>query len=695
MSDEGRGTVLPYHFVPAVRQSPRPGDLPYPAVRDGRHEGLLHHKFASGRTSGRLLCRLTTETPMVIGGERRAVDGEPAEVEPFLLDGRPAVPASSLRGMISAIAEAASNSALRVLDDRPFSYRRIARHALSELGEVIVERKAGETVYSLRPLPDPVRVGRRDSLEQPLQSWRRDRPCYYGLAFIDGRYRGRPVPWEKVEELPAAEQERYVRGIARVMAARERDLPLFIPYPPEDDSWTPVTIQPQAVERFHELADERTEASRERRGADLPFHPVGTERNPDPDDPRFRLKSGDLVFYATGEAGTEAVEIALSQIWRGRVETHGRANRARDFFRRIDPDLVPFDAARTGGQLTIAEQLFGFVSEGDVAEEAEAVPALASRVRFSFGRLEGDPPDCFMQPETLRILDSPKPPSPNLYFIDDAQPGRYIAKHHLDPTKHRPQGRKAYVHQRGSEGAAPDASPWRSLLPEDRPEMKSTVRPLRADLSFVFHIDFDNLSQDEMGLLLYALRPTREFRHKLGMGKPLGLGTVRLDVLGHFEVDRQARYRKQGLFAPRYARAWVAEAADLERLGDSYRTERQAAAKTAGSDRPEALRAAWRRRMDPRVRDALERLGEESFESSEVTVPLVEGGDPETETFAWFVANDRAGFRHGRALEPLGAKGTPWPRLEPHQPRKPPQSGRGRDSGPPRHRGSHPRGRRR
>ena len=40
-------------------------------------------------------------------------------------------------------------------------------------------------------------------------------------------------------------------------------------------------------------------------------------------------------------------------------------------------------------------------------------------------------------------------------------------------------------------------------------------------------VDFDNLSPRELGLLLYALKPAEGFRHKLGMGKPIGLGGVR------------------------------------------------------------------------------------------------------------------------------------------------------------------------
>ena len=62
-----------------------------------------------------------SEDDVVIGGRQ---DGEiPKVVRPFEIDGRPAVPASTLRGLISAVAEAASNSALRVVADTYYSVR--------------------------------------------------------------------------------------------------------------------------------------------------------------------------------------------------------------------------------------------------------------------------------------------------------------------------------------------------------------------------------------------------------------------------------------------------------------------------------------------------------------------------------------------------------------------------------------------
>ncbi len=88
---------------------------------------------------------------------REACPERAGKVVPFELEaGKPAIPASSLRGLISSIVEAASNSALRVLEDKSYSFRRSMKDRtdiLSAIGMVIVDGSTGD--YRLRPLTLP------------------------------------------------------------------------------------------------------------------------------------------------------------------------------------------------------------------------------------------------------------------------------------------------------------------------------------------------------------------------------------------------------------------------------------------------------------------------------------------------------------------------------------------------------------
>lgn len=704
----------PYHFVPAVAD-PRPDDLAVADFEDLLVNHVRHDKYVQDTFSGRLICRLTTEAPIFVGANRTkdATDRTPAEVAPFLLDKKPAIPASSLRGLISSVAEAASNSALRVLENRAFSFRKgMKDESLSAIGMVVIEN--GE--FRLRPLTLPnielnqgrparlsggfsnlfsvpnlkVYVGTTASIRRldfPYETFTFDRPKYYGLKLRqrawsasqdlpsdpdqyikNGRFllsqrslkNEDPVPWDRISE---AEKSQYTRGIMRVLGCHpKRDMPntkkheIFIPYPIAAESWRTISVPKSAVDRFHELADERTDL-KESSPELLPYQPRGTDRNPDPDKKLFRLKAGDLVFFKPTPDGTEVEELSFSSIWRGRVEATWKgvtdAARVADFFGDIDRELPPFDSERD--YITIAEQLFGFVQD-DKDKLQKSSLALAGRLYFSHAQTNAGN-DCFLPPVTLRILDSPKPPSPALYFKEREGRNRHIAKRDLSLDDHSPQGRKFYLHHRPQDIQAEHWSTRNDL----RTKQKVNVTPIKSNTEFYFHIDFDNLSERELGLLLYSLKPTAEFRHKIGMGKPLGLGAVNIEPVGLFRINRQTRYSAAGLFAPRYSEAWVAASENCEAWPAIYAREHSVPSSPLAID---LIRRTFRDSMNADIRTALELIGNPAKIIQRVVTPLiVQNGREaysEQESFKWFVANDN---QRSESLHPLNATTREMPTL--------------------------------
>jgi len=75
------------------------------------------------------------------------------------------------------------------------------------------------------------------------------------------------------------------------------------------------------------------------------------------------------------------------------------------------------------------------------------------------------------------------------------------------------------------------------------------MSPVAPQQTFTFRVHFQNLSDAELGALCWALHPRghedRLYRHSLGMGKPLGMGAIRLEAK-LTRIERKARY--QGLF---------------------------------------------------------------------------------------------------------------------------------------------------
>ena len=72
------------------------------------------------------------------------------------------------------------------------------------------------------------------------------------------------------------------------------------------------------------------------------------------------------------------------------------------------------------------------------------------------------------------------------------------------------------------------------------------IRPLDRDTQFHCRIDFTNLESDKFAALLLAITLEDEMRHKIGYGKPLGLGTIQISPTKLTLIDYATRYNGQG-----------------------------------------------------------------------------------------------------------------------------------------------------
>jgi hypothetical protein len=241
-----------------------------------------------------------------------------------------------------------------------------------------------------------------------------------------------------------------------------------------------------------------------------------------------------------------------------------------------------------------------------------------------------------LPPVTLKVLDNPKPPCPFLYFKPRANPaGAFIGKMQLNAKDHQAQGRKYYLHQPAN------GEPWKSNYAEANQDQQSSVQPIAHGQVFYFHLDFDNLSDEELGLLLYSLCPSDGFRHKIGMGKCVGLGSIHVSPLALLRIDRKRRYTPGGLSGARYHEVWLANDEVVRSWPALYRLEKEAlAGATVGI--LYNLRDRYREQMNPQIRQAIELIGDPRFVTAPVLPPMLEdqNKEPEKETFQWFVANE-------------------------------------------------------
>jgi hypothetical protein len=179
-------------------------------------------------------------------------------------------------------------------------------------------------------------------------------------------------------------------------------------------------------------------------------------------------------------------------------------------------DLIPQNFRMNAANgLDFAEGLFGTL-------DGPEGKALRGRIRVenAYGPAENE----LEQPKNLGILLSPKPSAVQMY-LEQPQgvrtPKNRLRKYNSDGSKLR--GRKLYHHRLFKDsGEEPDYfTPGTNGMQKNLNQIQ-TIKP---HALFRARIHFMNLLPEELGALLFVLDLPEGFAHKLGMGKPLGLGS--------------------------------------------------------------------------------------------------------------------------------------------------------------------------
>jgi CRISPR-associated protein (TIGR03986 family) len=295
-----------------------------------------------------------------------------------------------------------------------------------------------------------------------------------------------------------------------------------------DNAATPITI-PQELWQTYEEDRELT------RG-------IKTRKIENPGEPLFYLtdSSGNLVFF-------------------------GPTMMFRLPYKNTVWSMIP-DELRQPLMVDFADAMFGFVRDKRDFKDSQSLPdqgekarAYASRIHMSDAELAGAyTPDklWLMQREIAalppHILSTPKPTSFQHYLIQE-EAGKPELSHYDSPTKDaegRMKGHRTFI--RGAKRYWPQGDKsmedlWAQTSQDDLQisTQHTLIKPVCSGVSFTFRVYFENLSDEELGALCWALHPLgdegKDYCHQLGMGKPLGMGAVNLDATLHLS-KRKDRY---------------------------------------------------------------------------------------------------------------------------------------------------------
>lgn len=222
-----------------------------------------------------------------------------------------------------------------------------------------------------------------------------------------------------------------------------------------------------------------------------------------------------LTFYRDAQKHSLIPGTSLKGVIRNVAEAAANAclilpNRLSYERQRVEYDLPPgFRACDDLKRLCPVCRLFGMLNRGTV---------FAGNVTVGDAKAQ---PGYEMQRFTLAVLSTPKP--------------RHTAFYSKETDRNKPpvRGRKFYYHHKQG-----------PQLRSEQDAQNKTVEAVLAGAAFTFQVEYINLTDEDLQLLLFALVLWEDTCHKIGMGKPIGLGSAKIEITGLMAWDSQARYRR-------------------------------------------------------------------------------------------------------------------------------------------------------
>lgn len=574
---------IPYGFT-AIDPSLSVHDAPL--WRDGSSQ--------EPRLSGELLITLQALTPLLVGNHQHKIDDKHSALAPQMLDdGRVLLSASSLKGMLRAALSSLLQAPMERVAEHHYTYRpnlgfNTKPDPAVEQRAAIVKSIEGEgpaAAVSLQLLPRECRV--ISVRDDALRSLNHPRPNEHIRRFVPGveldpRGRGQRLNRSMGGQHLNHHCFLYLGGIdgdghlARAFKENNRVYRWVLVSDADFRKATPMQVPDKVLKGYYEtqniLADQQ-------HGHLAPGHPSLTKLNLTATQKSIQknaeLQVGQLIYVEVqhGTTPTGEPDMHINSMghhfqyrW-GYASSVRRKNRLLDGIGELRPELAlhPEERADEQGapqQLTGSRLLFGYAVDNQNDAQKDLASGNFKRLagRISFNTALEVPGNKTLaerfenagQPITLKILGMPRPSAVEFYLKQTALPKKLTTYGDLPSDAGGDlAGRKFYRHQPSASnrpqlykegGGTPAAN---ANAPTNAQERGTRVHHLsKAGSEFKTTLRFDSLRPWELGALLAALNPEHletalgmdphphGYAHKLGYGKPLGLGSVRLTIDG-------------------------------------------------------------------------------------------------------------------------------------------------------------------
>jgi CRISPR/Cas system CSM-associated protein Csm3 (group 7 of RAMP superfamily) len=468
-------------------QNRKPAKAPYNFIQ--LHEKVVEaqnipefDKYHKDRYSGYIELSITTKTPIYIRRDEKERDFF------SIKNGSPIIPGSSLRGMVRTLVEIASFGKFSFVDSKRRLYYR----------DIAGKRSTLKDIYSFKIRNNKIKAGY--------------------LIYDKGTYKIIPAEYDRFRDTSKEFMIEIDNNDYKIWSGSMKG---------KKKNWIVKHIN-SSVNRIEiELDKADIENYKSDINRNIPEYYDILKMAKDkkvmlPDNKIVELPNGVPVFYVEYTDKKEQKRIAFGHT---------------GFFR------LPYE-------LTIGDHIPEELRSEDKTDFAEAIfgkeSKWASRVFFEDAFLERrneeeGQNDVFMNETLPKILASPKPTAFQLYLEQPNEENTDLSNlKHWDDKDICIRGHKLYWH-RDTPDDPKDKYSWNEG--EAKKDTQHTViKPIKRNIKFKSRIRFENLTKEELGALLFVLDLPQNHYHKIGMGKPLGLGSIEIKPKV-FIVDREKRYK--------------------------------------------------------------------------------------------------------------------------------------------------------
>jgi len=500
-----------------------------------------------GTNTGKLVCKLVNKTPLFIMGESEQ-DNKGHTKEWFCREkGIPIIPGSSLKGVIRNIIDVLTNSVIRNVEDEKLEQRMGAGKFESVFG--IIESLPENGKKGIIVEAEKIKVKTKEKIESGYKKFEfkdngkefskkynakdgliervKLKDSIYNLKETEIKIKPGVTTVEKLINNSKeyknylTDNENGVQGVLWFSSPIYGKIHEKLLIPKKNSR--KFEFSKEEYEDFKYIIKQRAE--RIKNGKDINSNTFYYDKD---------LEIGDPLLFEVKDRKM-AEHLAFSEIPRLRYK-----------FSPLDLVSEEFRPGDSLKKLSFSERLFGTTGDNTKKDEEKKDELVALSGRVFFEDAKNYKPEMIDNGNlvTLKAFGEPHP-TLTTFYLDN------IEKNYNENKGVSIRGRKFYWHHKEKIGKS--FSEYRKSV--EMPKIKnkngkyekelaynSSLELMDINNEFEFNVNFENLTDEELGVLIYAIELEDGLLHKAGKGKAFGFGSCKIEIEG-FLLENKNKYK--------------------------------------------------------------------------------------------------------------------------------------------------------